>query len=71
MGYMKDAEGTLQHALYLQAALGVTAAILYLCLGQFGRKEFVRMKRYAAEKVLEPVVEDSDHGERGMTEVVA
>lgn len=50
MSYMKDSAGTLQPAIYLQFALGTSAAALYLSLGMFGRKEYVQMKRAGFEK---------------------
>ena len=50
MIYMRDSAGTLEPAIYLQCALGISAAALYLSLGMFGRQEYVRMKRCGFEK---------------------
>lgn len=55
MGYMKDSEGTLQPAIYLQTALVAVVVVLYNCLGLFGRGEHVKLKRLRVDDANERV----------------
>lgn len=48
MGYMKDSQGTLQPAIYLQCGLALLACGLFMSLGWFGRAGAVKLRRREA-----------------------
>lgn len=49
-GKLKDANGDMSRALWFQAIVAAAVVPLPLCLGLFGRKEKVRMRRVEADR---------------------